>query len=57
MCFQSLFKKSKRSFDNFDSEFTDETTRLTPCDKSFIANINQMEFAGFSYVNNEYSHQ
>ena len=44
-------QKSKRSFDNFDPEFTDEAARLTPCDKSFIANINQNDFHGFSFVN------
>ena len=48
-------QKSKRSFDNFDPEFTDEAARLTPCDKSFIANINQNDFHGFSYVNVEFS--
>ena len=47
-------QKSKRSFDNFDPEFTDEAARLTPCDKSFIANINQQEFDGFSFVNAEF---
>lgn len=46
--------KSKRSFDNFDPEFTDEAARLTPCDKSFIANINQNDFHGFSFVNGEF---
>lgn len=46
--------KSKRSFDNFDPEFTDEAARLTPCDKSFIANINQNDFHGFSFVNPEF---
>ncbi|KXJ20442.1 protein kinase C alpha type [Exaiptasia diaphana] len=46
--------KSKRSFDNFDPEFTDEAARLTPCDKSFIANINPKDFEGFSYVNPEF---
>jgi len=46
--------KSKRSFDNFDPEFTDEAARLTPCDKSFIANINQNDFHGFSFVNAEF---
>ena len=47
-------QRSKRSFDNFDPEFTDEAARLTPCDKSFIANINQQEFKGFSFVNAEF---
>lgn len=47
-------QKSKRSFDNFDPEFTDEAARLTPCDKSFIANINQNDFHGFSFVNAEF---
>ncbi|XP_074639760.1 protein kinase C beta type-like [Acropora palmata] len=46
--------KSKRSFDNFDPEFTDEAARLTPCDKSFIENINQNDFHGFSFVNAEF---
>ena len=48
-------QKSKRSFDNFDPEFTDEAARLTPCDKSFIANINQNDFHGFSFVNPEFA--
>ena len=49
-----FLQKSKRSFDNFDPEFTDEAARLTPCDKSFIANINQNDFYGFSFVNPEF---
>ena len=55
-CFFFYFssQKSKRSFDNFDPEFTDEAARLTPCDKSFIANINQNDFHGFSFVNAEF---
>ena len=52
--FNVFFQKSKRSFDNFDPEFTDEAARLTPCDKAFIANINQKEFDEFSFVNTEY---
>ena len=53
-CLFLCLQKSKRSFDNFDPEFTDEAARLTPCDKSFIANINQNDFHGFSFVNGEF---
>lgn len=53
-CLFLCLQKSKRSFDNFDPEFTDEAARLTPCDKSFIANINQNDFHGFSFVNAEF---
>lgn len=53
-CVFLCLQRSKRSFDNFDPEFTDEAARLTPCDKSFIANINQNDFHGFSFVNAEF---
>lgn len=43
--------KSKRSHDNFDSEFTEEATRLTPIDRNFIQHVDQRVFDGFSFVN------
>ncbi|XP_063682036.1 calcium-dependent protein kinase C-like isoform X2 [Bolinopsis microptera] len=45
--------KNKKSTNNFDSEFTHEKVALTPCDANFIKKINQSEFAGFSYFNEE----
>ena len=47
------FQKNKKSTNNFDSEFTHEKVTLTPCDANFIKKINQSEFAGFSYFNEE----
>ncbi|XP_057310416.1 calcium-dependent protein kinase C-like isoform X2 [Hydractinia symbiolongicarpus] len=47
--------KSKRSHDNFDPEFTEEATRLTPIDRNFIQHIDQRVFEGFSYVNAVFS--
>jgi len=43
--------RSKRSFDNFDPEFTGEAARLTPIDRNFIQNIDPRVFDGFTYVN------
>ena len=43
--------KSKRSHDNFDPEFTEEATRLTPTDRNFIQHIDQRVFNGFSFIN------
>ncbi|XP_065065670.1 protein kinase C alpha type-like [Rhopilema esculentum] len=43
--------RSKRSFDNFDPEFTEEAARLTPIDRNFIQNIDHRVFDGFSFVN------
>lgn len=45
---------SKRSHDNFDVEFTDEATRLTPIDRNFIHHIDQRVFESFSYINSTY---
>ncbi|NP_001296610.1 protein kinase C beta type-like [Hydra vulgaris] len=49
--------KSKRSHDNFDTEFTDEATRLTPVDRNFIQQIDQRAFENFSFVNTNFSIQ
>lgn len=50
-CFYLQLQRSKRSFDNFDPEFTGEAARLTPIDRNFIQNIDHRVFDGFSYVN------
>ncbi|CAI2737415.1 unnamed protein product [Dicrocoelium dendriticum] len=46
--------KDKRDVSNFDREFTRDAPKMTPTDKLFIMNLDQTEFAGFSYVNPEY---
>ncbi|XP_013393056.1 calcium-dependent protein kinase C isoform X4 [Lingula anatina] len=46
--------KAKKDVSNFDKEFTKETAKLTPTDKLFIMNLDQTEFAGFSFVNPEF---
>uniref|UniRef100_A0A8C9F3W5 AGC-kinase C-terminal domain-containing protein n=1 Tax=Pavo cristatus TaxID=9049 RepID=A0A8C9F3W5_PAVCR len=44
----------KRDTSNFDKEFTRQPVELTPTDKLFIMNLDQNEFAGFSYTNPEF---
>jgi len=46
--------KHRKDVANFDREFTIENPTLTPTDKLFIMNLDQKEFAGFSYVNPEF---
>ncbi|XP_077980459.1 protein kinase C beta type-like isoform X2 [Glandiceps talaboti] len=46
--------KNPHDVSNFDKEFTKEAPTLTPTDKLFIMNLDQSEFAGFSYTNPEY---
>ncbi|KAG5443380.1 Calcium-dependent protein kinase C [Clonorchis sinensis] len=46
--------KDKRDVSNFDREFTKDAPKMTPTDKLYIMNLDQTEFAGFSYVNPEY---
>lgn len=46
-------KDSRRAL-NVDQSFLKEKIRMTPCDRRFIAKINQREFAGFSYVNSSF---
>ncbi|XP_019397670.1 PREDICTED: protein kinase C beta type [Crocodylus porosus] len=46
--------KDKRDVSNFDKEFTRQPVELTPTDKLFIMNLDQNEFAGFSYTNPEF---
>ncbi|TFK10483.1 beta-tectorin [Platysternon megacephalum] len=47
-------QKDKRDTSNFDKEFTRQPVELTPTDKLFIMNLDQTEFAGFSYTNPEF---
>nr|XP_058894622.1 protein kinase C beta type-like [Kogia breviceps] len=46
--------RDKRDASNFDKEFTRQPVELTPTDKLFIMNLDQNEFAGFSYTNPEF---
>lgn len=48
------FQKSKRATENFDPEFTKEDAVLTPIDPAITQSINQEEFAGFSFVNEDF---
>lgn len=46
--------KSAVDTDNFDPEFTMEHAQLSPVETALIQTINQEEFAGFSFVNNDF---
>ena len=48
------FQKDATDTSNFDSEFTGEAPKLTPVDRLFLMNLDQLEFDGFTYVNNDY---
>ncbi|XP_015916612.1 calcium-independent protein kinase C [Parasteatoda tepidariorum] len=47
--------KTKRDVNNFDQDFTKEEPVLTPVSTEVIKNINQEEFRGFSFVNEDYN--
>ncbi|KAK9393342.1 Prkcb protein [Crotalus adamanteus] len=51
---QQSLCKDKHDTSNFDKEFTRQPVELTPTDKLFIMNLDQNEFAGFSYTNPEF---
>lgn len=53
-CLLSIWQRDKRDTSNFDKEFTRQPVELTPTDKLFIMNLDQNEFAGFSYTNPEF---
>lgn len=46
--------KSRTDTSNFDKDFTSEKPTLTPTDPAVIMAINQSEFTGFSFVNEEF---
>ena len=47
-------QKNKRDVLNFDPEFTKEEPVLTPVNPEVVRTINQEEFKGFSFYNQEY---
>jgi len=47
--------KSAVDTDNFDKDFTSEAPNLTPCDKQAVAALDQTEFAGFSFFNDNFN--
>ena len=49
-----IFQRHRKDVGNFDRQFTSEKTDLTPTDKLFMMNLDQNEFAGFSFLNPEY---
>ncbi|GBP50282.1 Protein kinase C, brain isozyme [Eumeta japonica] len=46
--------KHRKDVSNFDKQFTQEKTELTPTDKLFMMNLDQTEFMGFSFLNPEF---
>jgi len=46
--------RHRKDVSNFDRQFTSEGTELTPTDKLFMMNLDQNEFAGFSFLNPEF---
>lgn len=50
----SKLQKSPKDALNFDTEFTKEEPVLTPVPNDVIRCINQDEFAGFSFVNQNF---
>ena len=47
-------QRHRKDVSNFDRQFTSEGIELTPTDKLFMMNLDQNEFAGFSFLNPEF---
>ena len=47
-------QKNKKDPSNFDSEFTKEEPVLTPVNPEVVRTINQQEFGGFSFYNQDF---
>ena len=47
-------QKNRKDVLNFDPEFTKEEPVLTPVNPEVVRTINQDEFAGFSFFNQDY---
>lgn len=47
-------QKNRTDTANFDKDFTSEEPTLTPVDQAIIRAINQEEFAGFSFINDDF---
>ena len=53
-CFTCTKQKHRKDVSNFDKQFTSDKLDLTPTDKLFMMNLDQNEFAGFSFLNPEF---
>ena len=49
-----FLQKNKKDPSNFDSEFTKEDPVLTPVNPEVVRTINQQEFGGFSFYNQDF---
>ena len=51
----SRSQKTKRDVNNFDQDFTKEEPVLTPVNPEVLKTINQIEFQGFSFINEDFN--
>ena len=49
-----IMQRHRKDVGNFDRQFTSEKIDLTPTDKLFMMNLDQNDFAGFSFLNPEF---